>query len=127
MPIGKKYGGRTKGTPNKATASVKRALEEAFNGIGGVAALIEWGKANQEKFYPLWVKMLPKVIETPDLAPQSPQELDARIEALMDKMTAKLPVEYTPEENASRLIEVFEEAGVLKDSGEGSVEQSHER
>jgi hypothetical protein len=56
----KKAGGRKKGTPNKATASVKQALTEAFEGLGGVPALIEWGKDNKAAFYPLWVRIAPQ-------------------------------------------------------------------
>lgn len=56
---GKKFGGRKKGTPNKTTAEVKKALCEAFEKLGGVPALVEWGKENQTEFYKLWVKLIP--------------------------------------------------------------------
>ena len=36
--------GRPRGTPNKLPASTRQALEEAFQGLGGVPALMEWGK-----------------------------------------------------------------------------------
>jgi hypothetical protein len=50
-----------KGKPNKSTASVKEALEQAFEGIGGVKALINWGNdpKNQTEFYKIWSKLLP--------------------------------------------------------------------
>lgn len=59
MAIGKKTGGRKKGTPNKLTRSVKLALDDAFTKIGGVSALVMWGKENPTEFYKLWAKILP--------------------------------------------------------------------
>lgn len=54
-----KHGGRQKGTPNKTTTAVKEALIAAFDRMGGVDSLVEWGQANQTEFYKLWVKILP--------------------------------------------------------------------
>lgn len=51
--------GRPKGAVNKTTASVKAALVEAFDKLGGVPSLVAWGKAEPDKFYPLWARMLP--------------------------------------------------------------------
>lgn len=51
--------GRPKGTPNKTPRAVKAALEEAFERMGGVAALVTWGKTNPAAFYPIWAKLLP--------------------------------------------------------------------
>lgn len=58
-PGRKKTGGRKKGTPNKATTEVKKALSEAFDQMGGVQHLVTWGKENPTEFYKLWVKILP--------------------------------------------------------------------
>ena len=55
--------GRPKGSPNKSTASVKAALEEAFERRGGVPALIAWANEEPAEFYKLWGKMLPAKIE----------------------------------------------------------------
>ena len=55
----KKTGGRQAGTPNKITSLVKNALIDAFEQIGGVENLVEWGRENQTDFYKLWVKVLP--------------------------------------------------------------------
>jgi hypothetical protein len=57
----KKSGGRQKGTPNRRTSEVKEILREAFEGVGGVQALIAWGKReeNRTEFYKLWVKIIP--------------------------------------------------------------------
>lgn len=62
----KKYGGRQKGTPNKSTAAVKSALVDAFEQLGGVGALVEWGKDNRGEFYKLWAKLLPTEIKNAD-------------------------------------------------------------
>ncbi|WP_250470086.1 MULTISPECIES: hypothetical protein [unclassified Caballeronia] len=48
-----------KGVLNKTTASVKSALTEAFEQLGGVDALVRWGKSDPAAFYSIWSKMLP--------------------------------------------------------------------
>jgi hypothetical protein len=52
-------GGSRKGIPNKSTVAVKEALQQAFQGIGGVPALTEWARENQGEFYKLYSKLLP--------------------------------------------------------------------
>jgi len=52
--------GRLPGFPNKTTVSVKAALEAAFQGLGGVPALIAWGQQEPAEFYRLWGKLLPR-------------------------------------------------------------------
>jgi hypothetical protein len=69
MAKGKKTGGRTKGTPNKSTAAVKDALTQAFDHLGGVTALVEWGKKNATEFYKLWSKLLPQEVTGKDGGP----------------------------------------------------------
>lgn len=59
----KGFGGRPKGSPNKTTAKVKEAMELAFEGIGGVPALIEWAEDNKTEFYKLFAKLLPVQVE----------------------------------------------------------------
>jgi hypothetical protein len=54
-----KTGGRQKGTPNKTTVKVKEAFEAAFQELGGVEALVTWGKAERSEFYKLYAKLLP--------------------------------------------------------------------
>lgn len=54
-----KTGGRKKGVPNKTTSEVKKALTEAFDKMGGIPSLVEWGKENPTEFYKLWVKLIP--------------------------------------------------------------------
>jgi len=54
-----KTGGRKKGTPNKATKTVREAWIEAFALVNEQIPLHEWGAANPEKFYPLATKLIP--------------------------------------------------------------------
>ncbi len=61
---GKKFGGRQKGTPNKTTASVKEAMQLAFEGIGGVPRLQAWAAENPDEFYKLWAKLIPTEVKT---------------------------------------------------------------
>lgn len=66
MPFKKgqgRIGGRKKGKPNKTTQAAHEAIELAFEGVGGVKALIEWGKSNQTDFYRLWSRRIPNAQE----------------------------------------------------------------
>lgn len=59
----KKTGGRVKGTKNKYTADVAKALEAVYEKIGGDEAMAEFAKDNPEGFFKLWSKMLPTRID----------------------------------------------------------------
>lgn len=59
MALGKKTGGRKKGVPNKLTQDAREAMQEAFNGVGGVRTLIEWGNENLTEFFKLWGRTIP--------------------------------------------------------------------
>lgn len=59
MALGRKTGGRQKGTPNKTTANVRAVLEEAFERMGGVDKLVKWAEAEPTEFYKLYAKLLP--------------------------------------------------------------------
>lgn len=59
--------GRPRGSVNKSTASVKAALQEAFEGMGGIEALKTWGKENPQLFYPIWSKLLPTEMHVSDM------------------------------------------------------------
>jgi hypothetical protein len=89
--------GRKKGTQNKVTLSVKQALIDAFEGLGGVPSLIRWGRMNPGDFYKLWTRLLPiqitgegggpVVVENKhDLSKLSIDELTT-LAALVDKAT----------------------------------------
>lgn len=55
-----KTGGRPKGQANKKTLEMKEILNKAFDQIGGLNALVAWGKAEPASFYQIWAKMLPR-------------------------------------------------------------------
>lgn len=58
--LGKAAGsGRKKGTPNKITVMCKEAFAYAFEGLGGVPALIRWGKTHKTEFYKLYSRLIP--------------------------------------------------------------------
>ncbi len=62
----KKIGGRDKGTPNKVTRAAKELYEAAFEGSGGLEALIRWIKksnANRREFYKLHARLIPLDIQ----------------------------------------------------------------
>lgn len=66
-PKKKKAGpGRPRGVPNKSTASVKAALQAAFDERGGVPALLDWADGEPTEFYKLWAKMLPTEVTGKD-------------------------------------------------------------
>lgn len=58
--------GRPKGLQNKNTLSVKAALHQAFDLLGGVRALFEWAGKNPSEFYKLWGRMIPTEITGAD-------------------------------------------------------------
>lgn len=64
--------GRPKGSPNKVTASVKAAIEAAFQRIkvggqkGGVDSLVAWGEKNPDAFYPMWARLVPHEVTGKD-------------------------------------------------------------
>lgn len=55
--------GKVKGTQTKQTQSVKEAFRLAFEGIGGVTALIKWAKREKTEFFKIYSKLLPKELE----------------------------------------------------------------
>lgn len=50
---------KKKGTQNKITRAAKEAFQLAFDGIGGVPALVEWAKKNRKSFYTLYARLIP--------------------------------------------------------------------
>ena len=58
-----KTGGRTRGTPNKLSASIKSAIESAFDKVGGEAYLVDVAKSDPRTFCGLLGKILPSQID----------------------------------------------------------------
>lgn len=60
MAKGQKTGGRTKGTPNKVTATVKEALQAAFDEVGGKDYLVRIATEEPKAFCALIGKVIPQ-------------------------------------------------------------------
>jgi|SRR4029077_15551475 hypothetical protein len=58
----KKVGGRQIGTPNRLTITVKDAIEQAAECIGGVDRLAEWVQEDPENERAFWVSIYPKLL-----------------------------------------------------------------
>lgn len=82
-------GGRAKGQTNLVTKQAKEALELAFQGVGGVPALIRWGKTNKTEFYKIWARLIPK-----DVSVNPGVGLEEMLERLSDRATNTVPGEY---------------------------------
>ena len=77
--------GRKPGSVNKTTAAVKEALMTAFDDIGGIDALAVWAKENQDKFYPIWAKLLPQEIKGElEINNVTPEERNQRVAAILE-------------------------------------------
>ena len=59
MAFKKGEGGRPVGAVNRTTLAAKEAFAQAFEGIGGVDALIEWAEANKTEFLKLYARLIP--------------------------------------------------------------------
>ena len=65
LPGHRKVGGRKKGTLNKLTTSVKDAIEQVAERIGGVDRMVEWVQEDPENERVLWVSIYPKLLAGP--------------------------------------------------------------
>ena len=82
MALGKKTGGRQKGTPNKVSGTVRENVISVFDGLGGLDAMTGWARENQTEFYRLYSKLLPTQIDATVAERQmSKEEIDARLAA----------------------------------------------
>lgn len=83
MAAGRKTGGRTKGTPNKFTADLKRAILEAAEAAGQeggtVGYLTAQATANPAAFMALLGKVLPTTVAGD---PENPLSTITRIELI---------------------------------------------
>ncbi len=61
---GKKYGGRVKGTPNKVTAEVKKAILAAFDQAGGVDYLARVAREDAKTLCALLGKLVPAEVNS---------------------------------------------------------------
>lgn len=49
--------GRPRGVPNRWTRGARAALQMAFDKMGGVDALAQWGRENPDMFYALYARL----------------------------------------------------------------------
>jgi hypothetical protein len=61
--------GRAKGQPNKLTASIKDAIEHAFEKLGGTDYLVHVGQSDPRTFCALLSKLLPTKLSNADGSP----------------------------------------------------------
>lgn len=61
--------GRVKGQPNKLTASIKEAIEGAFDKLGGVDYLVKVGQKDPRTFCALLSRLLPTKLANADGSP----------------------------------------------------------
>jgi hypothetical protein len=66
---GERSVGRIKGTPNKLTASIKEAIERAFDELGGTSYLVHVGQKDPRTFCALLSKLLPTKLANADGSP----------------------------------------------------------
>ena len=74
---GKKFGGRTKGTPNKCTAETKALLVDLIAGQtdGVQETLDEVFECNKREYLQIMVRLLPYVIpKATEVSPSEPSE-----------------------------------------------------
>lgn len=65
----------------KVTAAARDNLAAAFDFMGGVPALVVWGRANPTEFYRIWARLIPKEsAETTQALP---------LETLLSKLASK--------------------------------------
>jgi len=66
MPKGAKYGGRSKGTPNKVTQTVRERFQTAFELLQSheTSNLRTWAENNPTEFYRLASKLIPLQVGT---------------------------------------------------------------
>lgn len=69
-----------KASPSRITAA-RENLTLAFDLMGGVPALVVWGRSNPTEFYRLWVRLIPK--ESVEVSAQLP------LEALLAKLSGR--------------------------------------
>jgi hypothetical protein len=104
--------GRAKGTPNKITQSVREAVENAFQKLGGTEYLVHVGRTDPRTFCALLSKLLPTKLANADGSPLlaaltelTDAQLEARTaRALADAQRAGLTAPTGP------VIEVAAEA-----------------
>ena len=69
LRAGERTIGRAKGTPNQLTASIKEAIERAFDELGGTSYLVHVGRNDPRTFCSLLSRLLPTKLANADGSP----------------------------------------------------------
>jgi hypothetical protein len=69
LRAGERTIGRAKGTPNQLTASIKDAIHNAFEELGGTSYLVHVGRTDPRTFCALLSKLLPTKLANADGSP----------------------------------------------------------
>lgn len=59
MALGKKTGGRKKGSVNKLTRAFREAVQTVYHDIGGDKAFARWAKATPTEYYKIAARLIP--------------------------------------------------------------------
>ena len=78
--MGERFGGRQKGTPNKFTAKIKDAIENAFEEVGGQKYLVRLAISEPQVFCKLLGQVLPKDIHV---------EAEVTLRGILEDMAAE--------------------------------------
>ena len=108
----KGYDGHPKGSQNKITKDLKKVYLQAFEKLGGLQGLVDWGEKSPDLFYGQISKLLPKGIEI-----KSDQELTINIITNIPE-PKPLPPEY-----ARDYVDVTPKTGVLDAPGPKTASQ----
>jgi hypothetical protein len=69
IKAGERTIGRAKGTPNQLTASIKDAIQNAFEELGGTSYLVHVGRTDPRTFCALLSRLLPTKLANADGSP----------------------------------------------------------
>jgi len=69
LKAGERTVGRAKGTPNALTTSIKDAIHNAFEELGGMSYLVHVGRSDPRTFCALLSKLLPTKLSNADGSP----------------------------------------------------------
>jgi hypothetical protein len=69
IKAGERTIGRAKGTPNQLTASIKDAIQNAFEKLGGTSYLVHVGRTDPRTFCALLSRLLPTKLANADGSP----------------------------------------------------------
>lgn len=63
MAVGRKTGGRQKGTRNVVTLGAKSNIMRVFEMLGGAEGFAEWATENKTEFYRHYAKLIPVTLD----------------------------------------------------------------